>query len=190
MRRTATLLFLSLVACGPGGRTRLGTERTETTVSAPAPSVASYGAASDGPLVRGGGDTTGVASAVEAAASARSVTLTGDPRLAVLSEWIASQLGPGGEPPPSEVIDFFAWNLGITDPTPHVIVHGLPDRASVEENVQASVDRFLSRQAYTHWGAVVMPRNGLWIVVVTLSWRFGTLEPIDRELPALSLIHI
>jgi uncharacterized protein YkwD len=191
MSRIARLLTLSslllacgLVACGPGGRTRLGSERTETTVAAPAPSVAAYGAPSDGPLVRGGGDTDGVASAVDAAAAARSVTLTGDPRLAVLSEWIASQLGPGGEPPPSEVIDFFAWNLGVTDPTPHVIVHGLPDRASVEENVRASVERFLSRQAYTHWGAVVMPRNGLWIVVVTLSWRFGTLEPIERELPA------
>lgn len=184
MRRIASLVFVALVACGPGGRTRLGTERTATSVAAPAPSVASYGSPSDGPLVRGGGDTAGVSAAVEAAASARSVTLTGDPRLAMLSEWIASQLGPGGEPPPAEVIDFFAWNLGLTDPTPHVIVHGLPDRASVEQNVQASVERFLSRQAYTHWGAVVMPRNGLWIVVVTLSWRFGTLEPIARELPA------
>jgi uncharacterized protein YkwD len=141
-------------------------------------------------LVRGGGDTEGVESAVAAAASARGVTLIGDPRLATLSEWMAAELGPGGEPPPSEVIDFLAWNLGLTDPTPHVIVHGLPDRASVESNVQASVERFLERQPYTHWGAVVLPRNGLWIVVLTLSWRFGTIEPVDRRFPSASPIPL
>ncbi len=177
--------LFGLVACGPGGRTRLGEDRASTTVAAPAPSVATYTTApSDGVMVRGGGDTEAVTRAVAAAGTTRGVTLIGDARLATLSEWLANELGPGGEPPPSEVIDFFAWNLGLTDPTPHVIVHGLPDRASVEENVQRSVERFLERQRYTHWGAVVMPRNGLWIVVVTLSWRFGTVEPIDRELPS------
>ena len=177
--------LFGLVACGPGGRTRLGEDRASTTVAAPAPSVATYTTApSDGVMVRGGGDTEAVTRAVAAAGTTRGVTLIGDARLATLSEWLANELGPGGEPPPSEVIDFFAWNLGLTDPTPHVIVHGLPDRASVEENVQRSVERFLEHQRYTHWGAVVMPRNGLWIVVVTLSWRFGTVEPIDRELPS------
>ncbi len=182
---------LLALACGPATRTRLGTERTATTVAAPAPSVARY--ASDGGagvLVRGGGDTEAVERAVAAAASTRGVTLTGDPRLATLSEWMAAELGPGGEPPPSEVIDFFAWNLGLTDPTPHVIVHGLPDRASVESNVQASVERFLERQPYTHWGAVVLPRNGLWIVVLTLSWRFGTIEPVDRHFSSASPIPL
>jgi len=186
----ALVAFLAL-ACGPATRTRLGTERTASTVAAPAPSVARYASSGGtGPLVRGGGDTEGVESAVAAAASARGVTLIGDPRLATLSEWMAAELGPGGEPPPSEVIDFFAWNLGLTDPTPHVIVHGLPDRASVEANVQASVERFLERQPYTHWGAVVLPRNGLWIVVLTLSWRFGTIEPVDRRFATASPIPL
>lgn len=190
MARTSSLYGIALalltLACGPATRTRLGTERTETTIAAPAPSSTTYTTTppTEGALVRGGGDTDAVAAAVAAAGSARDVTLIGDPRLATLSEWLANELGPGGEPPPSEAIDFLAWNLGLTDPTPHVIVHGLPDRASVEENVRASVERFLERQRYTHWGAVVMPRNGLWIVVLTLSWRFGTLDPIARELPA------
>lgn len=188
---SAGLLSILALACGPATRTRLGTERTSTTVAAPAPSVARYtSTGGTGPLVRGGGDTEGVETAVAAAASARGVTLTGDPRLATLSEWMAAELGPGGEPPPSEVIDFFAWNLGLTDPTPHVIVHGLPDRASVESNVQASVERFLERQPYTHWGAVVLPRNGLWIVVLTLSWRFGTIEPVDRRFASASPIPL
>lgn len=186
MKWTAIVLASLVTACGPGGRTRLGDDRARTTIEAPVPSVAQYTSVppETGELVRGGGDTDGVIRGVEAAASARGVTLVGDPRLATLSEWMANELGPGGEPPETEVIDFFAWNLGITDPTPHVIVHGLPDRASVEENVRGSVERFLERHPYTHWGAVVLPRNGLWVVVLTLSWRFGTLEPIGRELPS------
>lgn len=189
---TAVLVACVLAACGPTGRTRLGDDRARTTVEAPVPSVAEYTTTppETGELVRGGGDTDGVIRGVEAAAAARGVTLVGDPRLATLSEWMANELGPGGEPPETEVIDFFAWNLGLTDPTPHVIVHGLPDPASVEENVRESVERFLERHAYTHWGAVVMPRNGLWIVVLTLAWRFGSLEPIAREQAAGTPIRV
>lgn len=88
MARTSLLLFVALVlsACGPAGRTRLGTERTETTIQAPAPSVASYTTTppTEGALVRGGGDTDAVVAAVASAAGNRGVTLIGDPRLATL----------------------------------------------------------------------------------------------------------
>ncbi len=176
------LLGLLLLACPPATRTRLGEERSST-VEAPATRAAAYDTAvADGSATVGGGDAAGVERAVLAAAEARGVTLTGDPRLASLTRLLVDQLGPGGEPPPAEVIDFLAWNLGIVDPTPHLIVHGLPDRADAEAAVEASVSRFLERQSYTHWGAVVMPRNGLWLVVVTLSWRYVSLEPIARHL--------
>lgn len=182
---------LLLVACPPATRTRLGEERLST-IEAPEGRVATYVTTVEGegsPVV-GGGDAAGVERAVAAAAEARGVTLIGDPRLGNLSRLLADQLGPGGEPPAAEAIDFLAWNLGLVDPTPHVIVHGLPDRADAEAAVQASVTRFLERQAYTHWGGVVMPRNGLWLVVVTLSWRFASLEPIARHLDAGSPLPV
>ena len=49
------------------------------------------------------GDLTGVERGVNAAAAARSVALTADPRLATLSAQLAEQLGPGGEPPEAEL---------------------------------------------------------------------------------------
>lgn len=184
------LLGLALLGCPPATRTRLGEERA-TVVSAPADRVDTYSTAvPDGSAVLGGGDASGVERAVGAAAASRSVTLVGDPRLAALSRLYAEQLGPGGEPPPTEVMDFLAWNLGMVEPTPHLIVHGLPDRADAEAAVQASVTRFLERQAYTHWGAVVMPRNGLWLVVITLSWRFVSIEPIARRLDGGATIPV
>lgn len=184
------VLGLLLVACPPSTRTRLGEERS-TVVEAPTTRVATYDTAvAEGSAVEGGGDASGVERAVLAAAEARGVTLTGDSRLASLTRLLALQLGPGGEPPPAEVIDFLAWNLGIVDPTPHLIVHGLPDRADAEAAVEASVTRFLERQSYTHWGAVVMPRNGLWLVVVTLSWRYVSLEPIARHLEGGATIPV
>jgi uncharacterized protein YkwD len=183
MRRLSPLFFFALlVACpGPAQRTQLGTEQGDEEIPTPAPSVASYDTtAPDGESIVGGGDVAGVAVGIQAAAQARSVALTADPRLATLSSWIADRLGPSGDPPTAEILEFFAWNLGLVEPVPHVIVLGLPDRASIPDQVQRAVDQFLARQTYTHYGAVMLPRDGVWLVVITLSWRFPTFEPVPR----------
>lgn len=192
MRAALVLLPMLLLACGPAVRTRLGDERTAAVIEAPAPGAPRYASEppAEGAVVRGGGDDEEVMQGVAEAADARGVRLTGDPRLATLAEWIAAELGPGGEPPEADVLDFFSSTLGLPDPTPHVIVHGLPDRASVQDHVRRSVERFLERRTYTHWGAVVLPRSGLWIVVITLASRAGSLAPIARELPAGSPIVV
>jgi uncharacterized protein YkwD len=170
------------LGCGPSGRTRLGSEHREDEVSAPAPSVAAYATAVPaGEPVIGGADGTAVTRGVEAAASARGVTLAGDPRLATLSDWIVDRLGPGGEPPEMELTDFYAWNLGLVEPAPHIVVLGLPNSASIRDSVERSVGNFLARHPYTHWGAAVRARSGLWVIVVTLSWRHATLEPVPRS---------
>lgn len=182
----AALLALAvLTACGgPRQRTRLGREQTDTEIPAPAPSVAQYDTATPaGPPVTGGGDTAAVEQAIAAASAAASMPVTGDPRLATLAEWVSERLGPGGDPPAPEVLDFYAWNLGLLEPTPHVVVLGLPDHVSIGEHVQRSVSQFMARQTYTHWGATVMPRSGVWLVVIVLSWRHLSLDPIARELP-------
>jgi uncharacterized protein YkwD len=188
------LLLASSIAWGCGGqrqRTRLGTEQTETEIAAPAPSAPQYATTPpEGSVVTGGLEAEAVQAAMQGAAEARSTELTGDPRLATLAEWIAERLTPAGDPPPPEVIDFFAWNLGLMEPTPHVMVLGLPDRAQVAANVERSASQFLSRQTYTHWGGTVLPRSGVWLIVVVLSWRHVELTPIPRSVPAATPIQV
>lgn len=189
---TALLLALVVVlGCGSRQRTRLGTEQTETEIAAPAPSATRYATTPpEGAPITGGLHADEVQAGVEAAGQARGAALHGDPRLATLAEWISERLSPAGDPPPSEVIDFFAWNLGLTDPTPHVMVLGLPERADIQENVRSSADQFLARQGYTHWGATVVPRSGVWLIVVVLSWRHLELDPIPRAMPAGTPIRV
>ena len=189
------LSFLLVVAgafgCGPQGRTRLGEERTSDRVEASVPSAVSYVAAAPaGEPVLGGADGSAVTRGVEAAATAAGMTLVGDPRLATLCDWMTDQLGPGGEPPPPEVVEFFAWHLGLVEPPPHIIVLGLPNSASITDQVQASVTRFMERHPYTHWGASVRARTGLWVVVVTLSWRNTTMDAVPRQLATQTPIAV
>lgn len=193
MRRSASaLLLLSLlgalwvIGCGPARRTQLGTaQQSEGEVEAPAPSVARYETSPPaGEPVLGGADASAVTRGVEAATRAHNVTLSGDPRLATLSDWIIDRLGPGGEPPDTQITDFFGWNLGLVEPSPHIIVLGLPNSASISDSVERSVNGFLERHGYTHWGAAVRARSGLWVIVVTLSWRNVSLEPVPRSVPS------
>jgi uncharacterized protein YkwD len=191
MRRvlSSLLIVTTLLACHPTQRTDLGAGGVGDEVTAPTPSVASYETSvPEGAPVIGGGDTAGVIQGVSAAAAARSVTITGDPRLATLSQQLADHLGQGGDPPPSEVIQFLAWNLGLVEPTPHVLVLGIPDTAPIADHVQRSMDQFLARQAYTHWGGVIVPRGGVWLIVLTLSWRYTTLEAVPRAPQAGPLV--
>lgn len=158
-------------------------------VTAPTPTVASYDTTPPaGEPMIGGGDAAGVIQGVNAAASGRSMTLTGDPRMATLAQQISDHLDHGGEPPPAEVIQFFAWNLGLVEPVPHVLVLGLPDRASIPDQVQRSMDQFLGRQPYTHWGGVILPRGGVWLIVITLSSRDATMEAVPRAPAAGPLV--
>lgn len=180
-----------LFACHPSQATELGHGGVGAgqEVSAPTASVAAYETAvpAGDPMI-GGGDAAGVVQGVNAAASGRSMTITGDPRLATLSQQISDHLDTGGEPPPADVIQFFAWNLGLVEPVPHVLVLGLPDRASIPDQVQRSMDQFLGRQPYTHWGGVILPRGGVWLIVITLSSRDATMEAVPRAPAAGPLV--
>jgi uncharacterized protein YkwD len=70
------------------------------------------------------------------------------------------------------------------------MVLGLPDRASIEENVRSSAAQFLLRQPYTHWGGTVLPRDGVWLIVVVLAWRHVELEPIPRRIEQAAPIRV
>ena len=189
--RARFFFLITLLGCHPAQATHLESDGVQPgqEVSAPTASVASYDTSvPSGDPVIGGGDAAGVLQGVNAAASGRGMTLTGDPRMATLAQQISDHLDHGGEPPPSEVIQFFSWNLGLVEPVPHVLVLGLPDRASIPDQVQRSMDQFLGRQRYTHWGAIILPRGGVWLVVIALSSRDATLEAVPRAPAAGPLV--
>jgi uncharacterized protein YkwD len=189
----AFLLLASLLAtsCGGRQRTRLGAEQTDTEIPLPGVAATNYSTrAPEGAAVLGGQHTASIETAMQAAARAHEVELTGDPRLATLADWISARLSPAGDPPPSEVIDFWSTSLGLWEPTPDIMVLGLPDHVVIEEHVQSSANQFLSRQPYTHWGATILPRSGIWLIVVALSRRHLELDPISRTMPEGSPIRV
>ncbi len=108
-------------------------------------------------------------------------SLSADGRLAELAAWVATRLGPGGEPPPHPVIELFTRSLGLVEPTPHLAVLGVPDVATLEAGVADALRGFLARQAYSAWGAAVVEQGGLKVVVIVLSTRALDLEPIARR---------
>ena len=178
----ALAFVLLLSACGGAQRTSLsGGVSAGEEVSAPSPSAPSYATVPPvGEPMIGGSNAASVTEGVTIAATQHSLTLTGDPRLATLAQQIGDHLDASGAPPPAEVIQFFAWNLGLVEPVPHVLVLGLPDTASIPDQVQRSMDQFLARQPYTHWGGVILPRGGVWLIVLALSSRDATLESVPR----------
>ncbi len=174
-------LFSLSLSCGAqdaGRRTLEGERYTE--VDAPEPSVDTYAtAATAGVAVLGSVGAEDVRAGVEAAAAARSMPLEADPRLARLASWIADRLGPDGEPPPNEVVEFFSRHLGLVEPVPHIMVLGQP-AAVIRGGIESSVGQFMARQTYNRWGAAVVERANLIVAVVMLSWRWVELEPLAR----------
>ncbi len=190
-RRAALALALALTACsgGAGDRDTIQGERFRE-VEAPAPSVATYATeAGEGAAVLGAPGADAVRQGIEAASAAHDMPLSPDPRLARLAQWIGERLGPNGEPPPNEVIEFFARHLGLVEPVPHTMVLGQPAE-TLADGIADSVGQFMGRQRYNRWGAAVVERGGLTLAVVMLSWRWVELEPIPRSAPAGQALEV
>jgi hypothetical protein len=181
----ALLMALLLAGCGSSGdRSTIGTSRDFREVKAPAPTAATYVTSEGaGQVALGGESAEAVRRGIERAAQVHAMPLEGDARLARLAQWVAERLGPDGEPPPNEVVDFFARHLGLVEPVPHIMVLGQPSD-TLEEGVASSVGQFMERQTYNRFGASVVERGGLTVAVVMLSWRWVELEPIPRRIEA------
>lgn len=176
---------LLLFACGGAGEAgAIGSRQDFREIDAPAPSVPAYVTAPpSGELALGGEVARTVRAGVERASEQHAMPLEGDPRLAQLARWVADRLGPEGEPPPNEVVEFFARHLGLVEPVPHIMVLGQPSD-TLEEGVAGSTGQFMQRQRYNRYGAAVVERGGLAVAVVMLSWRWVDLEPIPRRVEA------
>ena len=123
----------------------------------------------------------GVARGVEAAGRDAGVELAPDGRLSLLAGWTTEHLGDGATPPPQRLVEFFARHLGLVEPVPHLLILGQPDATRLEAGVHDSVQRFLQRQVYDHYGVAVVDRGGLTLAVVTLSRRPVDLTPVPRH---------
>ena len=181
--RTLSLLAALALGCGGGSQgSTIGTDQDFEVVDAPAPTVPAYVTASaEGEAVLSEGPAgDAVRAGVASASATHEMPIEGDPRLARLAQWVADRLGPDGEPPPNEIVEFFARHLGLVEPVPHIMVLGQP-ADSLEEGIASSVGQFMNRQTYNRWGAAVVERAGLSVAVVMLSWRWVELEPVPRQ---------
>jgi uncharacterized protein YkwD len=183
-RRFVPLAALVLCACGGASSSGALEGRAPTiTVDAPAPGLERYATRSTPePVVGESQAVAGVERGIRRAAEEAGTELSGDGRLALLAAWTAEHLGEGGTPPPHEVMEFFSQHLGIVEPTPHLIILGQPDPEMLEAGIADSVGQRLARQRYTHFGAAVIPRQGLTLAIVTLSTRNLEIESVPREI--------
>lgn len=180
MRPLALIAALLLGCSGGSGDTRTIEGERYREVDAPAPTSPRYATAPGaGAAVRGTTGVDAVSEAVQAASDAHDMPLEADPRLAQLADWIAERLGPNGEVPPNEVVEFFTRHLGLVEPVPHTMVLGQPAE-TIGDGLRESIGQFMDRQTYNRWGAAVVEREGLTLVVVMLSWRWVELEPVPR----------
>ncbi len=174
-------LALSLGACGGGNAERgIGSAQDFREVAAPAPTVPTYSTVNAEGDVALGDAADAVRAGVQRAAEMHGMPLEGDARLAQLASWVAERLGPDGEPPPNEVVEFFARHLGLVEPVPHIMVLGQP-ADTLEDGVADSVGQFMQHQVYNRYGAAVVPRSNLAVAVVLLSWRWVELQPVPRR---------
>jgi len=116
------------------------------------------------------------------AASQRRADLTPDPRLAELAAWVAEQREVHGGPPPAPVLELWTRHLGLYEPMPVVLALTQPDAASLEDRVAQGIIELMPQLRFTHYGAVTLDDHGVVYVVLVLSWRFATLQPVPRSI--------
>jgi len=150
--------------------------RYETAVPSGAPTFGSEGRA--------------LADAVARVSASYRRQLIGDPRLARLAQWVASQLTPAGKLPPQAALDQAAHHLGLTEPTPHIVLLAGSDARVVMERFEVRLRAAFADQIYSHWGGAALTHDGSSVAIVALAFRFIELEAIGREVPAGATIEL
>lgn len=176
---------LLLVACGGGSAAGPGATTANTAVRAPGPGATEYETEPTPGGVRGP-FAESVEAGVRRAAGELGQQLVPDGRLALLAEWVLDRLGEGGEPPAHEVVDFLARHLGLVEPAPHLLVLGQVGASAegLEASVAERARELLRSQPYRHFGAAIVQRDALTLVVVALSTRALELDPVPRRVDA------
>lgn len=188
MRVWLCLLVAFAVGCGAATSTSVREERVRFT--APGAPSADYrtdvppGEAVSGP------HADAVHAAVVRAGAGPNGALLPDPRLGTLAAWALDHAVDHEQTLPHPVLDLWAHHLGLVEPAPHILVLAGPDPAGLEDRVAEEVHKILPQQAYTHWGAATLARQGNHVVVLVLSWRWATLDPVPRALAPGATLHV
>jgi len=107
-----------------------------------------------------------------------------DPRLAALARWVGQWTEPDGAAPGQSALDEAAHQLGLVEPTPHILVIGSNDTPQAGARLAHDLSSLLSQRAYSHFGGAVVPRGELSVYVLCLAFRFVELQPVPRSLAA------
>lgn len=190
--RRLTLLLgiaLALAACGQPQRAGGSTLRSRF-VAGPGAAAAQYETAVPAGSAGADDDARTIERTLARVAEARGMKLVGDPRLMHLASWVAAQLTPSGDLPPHAVLDQATRHLGLIEPTPHMIMLGGNSQTSVMADLGQKLEAALGQQTYSHWGGVTLQRDGLYLYLVVLSFRFLELQAVPRTLPAGATIAL
>lgn len=107
-----------------------------------------------------------------------------DPRLAALARWVGQWTEPDGAAPGQSALDEASRQLGLVEPTPHILVIGSNDASAAGARLAHDLSSLLAQRAYSHLGGAVVPRGALSVYVLCLAFRFVELEPVPRSLAA------
>ena len=116
--------------------------------------------------------------------------MTPDGRLGALAEQIVVTLDANVSAPPEAAIDLWAHDLGLFEPTPHLIVLAQSDVSTLSDRVRDELEHRFAEQRYTHFGAATLERNGTVFTVLVLTWRWATITPVPRALAADATIKV
>ena len=119
--------------------------------------------------------------ALNTVTDALGIDLQADPRLLRLSTWVAQHLAPDGTLPSQVALDQATRHLGLTEPTPHIVVIATDGADDVSDRLAADVEALLAEHDYSHYGAAAIARDGLMVFVVALTFRFVELQPVPRS---------
>lgn len=181
MRQALALGLLLLAAChAHDGEVVRGID-LGAEVEAPGAGARAYSTRASESAIVGALRADAVQRGITQASTTTNTPLEGDGRLGLLAAWLAERMGSGATLPPLEVTRFFAWHLGMPEQTPQVVLIGVPTAEATASAVADQVAGYLRRQKYHAYGASIVDRQGLAIVVVALAARPFTLDDFPRS---------
>jgi uncharacterized protein YkwD len=170
-----------LAACaGQGARAEHPSSASVERMELPGPGAATYETQTvAGPVFQDGSGA--LRTAFDRALRARGLKLQGDARLTQLSRFIADHVTPQLTLPSQAARDAAAHHLGLVEPTPLVSV-GTAARDGIAERLKEDIRALLADRVYTHYGGVMVERDGIALYVVALASRFVDLDPVPRHI--------
>lgn len=118
------------------------------------------------------------------------VALLPDPRLGSLAAWTGDFWAVHGRFPTTKALTYEANRVGLVEPVPSVGLMGTADDAGVAARVSEQLQVMLGRGAYTHVGAASVRSGSKLRIILMVSARPLSLEPVPAERPTGTELHL